>query len=42
MDSFVVACRSMTDEKAIDVLEGRIEPLEKADKVFIDNPGPTD
>ena len=35
-------CADRIGKKAIDVLQGRIEPLEKADKIFIDNPGPTD
>ena len=29
-------------EKATAVLEGKVEPLEKADRIFMDNPGPTD
>ena len=35
-------CAERIGKKAIDILEGRIEPLEKADDAFIDNPGPTD
>ncbi len=35
-------CAERIGKKAIDILEGRIEPLEKADKAFMDNPGPTD
>jgi creatinine amidohydrolase len=38
----VVFCAERIGRKAIDVLAGRIEPLEKADKAFMDNPGPTD
>ena len=35
-------CAERIGKKAIDILEGRIEPLEKADQAFMDNPGPTD
>lgn len=35
-------CAERIGKKAIDILEGRLEPLEKADKAFMDNPGPTD
>ena len=35
-------CAERIGKKAVDILAGRIEPLEKADKVFMDNPGPTD
>ena len=35
-------CGGRIGEKAIDVLEGRVEPLEKADRSFMVNPGPTD
>jgi len=35
-------CAARIGKKALDVLEGRVEPLEKADKIFMDNPGPTD
>ena len=35
-------CAERIGKKAIGILEGRIEPLEKADKAFMDNPGPTD
>lgn len=35
-------CAERIGKKAIDVLEGRLEPLEKADNAFMDNPGPTD
>jgi creatinine amidohydrolase len=35
-------CAERIGKKAIDILEGRIEPLGKADKAFMDNPGPTD
>jgi len=35
-------CAERIGKKAIDVLKGRIEPPEKADKAFMDNPGPTD
>ena len=35
-------CAQRIGKKAIDILEGRIEPFEKADDAFIDNPGPTD
>ncbi len=35
-------CAERIGKKAIDILEGRIEPFEKADDAFMDNPGPTD
>jgi len=35
-------CAERIGEKAIEILEGRLEPLEKADRAFMDNPGPTD
>jgi creatinine amidohydrolase len=35
-------CAERIGKKATDVLEGRIAPPEKADKSFMDNPGPTD
>ena len=35
-------CAERMGKKAIDVLEGRAKPLEKADRAFMDNPGPTD
>jgi len=35
-------CAERIGKKAIGVLEGRIEPPEKADGTFVDNPGPTD
>jgi creatinine amidohydrolase len=35
-------CADRIGKRAIDILKGRIEPLEKADKAFMDNPGPTD
>ena len=35
-------CAERIGRKAIGILEGRIEPLEKADRTFMDNPGPTD
>jgi creatinine amidohydrolase len=35
-------CAKRIGEKATAVLEGKIEPLEKADRAFMDNPGPTD
>ena len=35
-------CAGRIGRKAIDVLEGRLEPPEKADRAFMDNPGPTD
>ncbi|NQT93474.1 MAG: creatininase family protein [Lentisphaerae bacterium] len=35
-------CADRIGKKAIDVLEGRIIPPEKADDTFLDNPGPTD
>ena len=35
-------CAERIGKKAVDVLEGRVEPLEKADQTFMDNPGPTD
>jgi creatinine amidohydrolase len=35
-------CANRIGKKAMDVLEGRIEPPEKADAAFMDNPGPTD
>jgi creatinine amidohydrolase len=38
----VAFCAKRIGERAIDVLEGRIEPPEIADDAFMDNPGPTD
>ena len=35
-------CADRIGKKAIDVLEGRIGPPKKADRAFMDNPGPTD
>jgi len=35
-------CAGRIGRKAIDVLEGRIAVSEKAEKAFLDNPGPTD
>lgn len=35
-------CAERIGKKAIDILEGRIDPPEKADNAFMDNPGPTD
>ena len=35
-------CAERIGKKAIDILEGRNQPLEKADRTFMDNPGPTD
>ena len=35
-------CAERVGKKAIDILEGRIDPPEKADASFMDNPGPTD
>lgn len=35
-------CARRIGSKAIDVLEGRVNPPEKADQAFIDNPGPSD
>ena len=35
-------CAERIGKKALDVLAGRVEPLEKADKKFMDNPGPND
>ncbi len=35
-------CSNRIGKRAIDLLEGRIEPLEKADRSFMNNPGPTD
>ena len=35
-------CAERIGKKAIDILEGRIEPFEKAGQAFMDNPGPTD
>ena len=35
-------CAKRIGKKAIDILEGRIETLEKANDAFMDNPGPTD
>ena len=35
-------CAERIGKKGIDVLEGRLNPPEKADKAFMDNPGPTD
>ncbi|MBN1137805.1 MAG: creatininase family protein [Anaerolineae bacterium] len=40
--AIVVFCAGRIGRKALDVLEGRIEPPEKADAAFMDNPGPTD
>ena len=38
----VAFCAHRIGKKAIDVLEGRIVPPERADTAFMDNPGPTD
>jgi hypothetical protein len=35
-------CAERIGNKAIDILESRVEPSEKADDAFMDNPGPTD
>jgi creatinine amidohydrolase/Fe(II)-dependent formamide hydrolase-like protein len=35
-------CAERIGQKAIEVLEGRVEPTEQADVAFLDNPGPTD
>jgi creatinine amidohydrolase len=35
-------CAERIGKKAMEVLEGRIVPPDKADKAFMDNPGPTD
>ena len=35
-------CAERIGQRAIEVLEGRIEPLERANGAFLDNPGPTD
>ena len=35
-------CAGRIGRRALDVLEGRIEPPDKADGTFLDNPGPTD
>jgi hypothetical protein len=35
-------CAERIGKRAIDVLEGRIEPQERADGAFLNNPGPTD
>jgi len=35
-------CAERIGKKTIDVLEGRIDPTEKADDSFMDNQGPTD
>ncbi len=35
-------CAERIGKRAVDVLEARAEPLEKADEAFMDNPGPTD
>ena len=35
-------CAERIGRKAIGILEGQIEPLEKADRTFMDNPGPRD
>jgi creatinine amidohydrolase len=35
-------CAERIGKRAIEVLEGRIEPLERANGAFLDNPGPTD
>ena len=38
----VAFCAGRIGRKALDVLEGRVTPPEKADAAFMDNPGPTD
>jgi creatinine amidohydrolase/Fe(II)-dependent formamide hydrolase-like protein len=35
-------CAERIGKKAIDVLEGRVDPPKQADKAFLDNPGPID
>ncbi|MGE5558326.1 MAG: creatininase family protein [Bacillota bacterium] len=40
--AIVEFCAERIGKRAIDVLKGRLEPLGKADKAFMDNPGPTD
>lgn len=40
--SIVQFCAKRIAEKATGVLNGTVTPLEKADKAFMDNPGPTD
>ena len=35
-------CAERIGKRATDVLEGRVDPPEKADRAFMDNPGPTD
>ena len=35
-------CAERIGKKAMDILEGRIEPPEEAGKTLMDNPGPTD
>ena len=41
-ENIVEFCAKRIGKKTIEVLEGKIEPLKIADKIFIDNPGPTD
>ncbi|NLF37977.1 creatininase family protein, partial [bacterium] len=38
----VAFCAERIGKKALDVLDGRANPPEKADKAFMDNPGPKD
>lgn len=38
----VAFCAERIGKKALDVLDGRAHPPEKADKAFMDNPGPKD
>jgi creatinine amidohydrolase/Fe(II)-dependent formamide hydrolase-like protein len=38
----VAFCAERLGKKAMDVLEGKVEPLKQADPAFMDNPGPTD
>jgi creatinine amidohydrolase len=41
-EKIIAFCAERIGKKARDVLEGKVEPLAKADKRFMDNPGPTD
>jgi len=41
-EQIVAFCAERIGKRAIDVLEGRVLPPEKADGAFMDNPGPTD
>ena len=35
-------CADRIGKRAVEVLEGKVEPLERADKTWLANPGPTD